>query len=46
MIDLISAYREHPLVKQAVEDMEPYLEKLGEKRNGRAQHGIPGRAGR
>lgn len=29
MIDLIPAYREHPLVKQAVEDMEPYLEKLG-----------------
>lgn len=28
MIDLIPAYREHPLVKQAVEDMEPYLEKL------------------
>lgn len=27
MIDLIPAYREHPLVKQALEDMEQYLEK-------------------
>lgn len=29
MIELIPAYRDHPLVKQALEDMEPYLEKLG-----------------
>lgn len=44
MIDLIPAYREHPLIKQAVADMEPYLEKLGVngkeecrlKRSGRA----------
>lgn len=28
MIGLIPAYREHPLVKQAAEDMKPYLEKL------------------
>ena len=35
MIDLIPAYREHPLVKQAVEDMKAYLEKLG--RNGKEE---------
>lgn len=29
MIDLIPAYRDHPLVKQAAEDMEPYLKILG-----------------
>lgn len=28
MIELIPAYQEHPLVKQAVECMKPYLEKL------------------
>jgi hypothetical protein len=28
MIGLIPAYQEYPLVKQAVEDMETYLEKL------------------
>lgn len=28
MIDLIPAYRDHPLVKQAVEDIKPYLKKL------------------
>lgn len=27
-IDLIPAYRDHPLVKQAVEDIKPYLKKL------------------
>ena len=27
-IDLIPAYRDHPLVKQAVEDIKPYLDKL------------------
>ena len=31
-IDLIPAYREHPLVKQAVEDMKAYLEKSGRER--------------
>lgn len=46
MIDLIPAYREHPLVKQAVEDMEPYLEKLVGK--GREERSMEhsGRAGR
>lgn len=29
MIDLIPAYRDHPLVKQAAEDMKPYLKNLG-----------------
>lgn len=29
MIELIPAYRDHPLVKQAVDDMEPYLKVLG-----------------
>lgn len=38
MIDLIPAYREHPLVKQAVEDMKPYLEKLEGK--GREERGM------
>jgi len=28
MIDVIPAYREHPLVKQAVEDMKAYLKKI------------------
>ena len=37
MIDLIPAYRDHPLVKQAVEEMEPYLEKLeGERKEERS----------
>ena len=46
MIDLIPAYREHPLVKQAVENMNPYLEKLG--RNGKEGRDMErsGRAGR
>ncbi len=46
MIDFIPAYREHPLVKQAVEDMKPYLEKLG--RNGKEEHSMEhsGKAGR
>lgn len=46
IIDLIPAYREHPLVKQALEDMEPYLEKLG--RNGKEEHSMKcsGRASR
>ena len=36
MIDLIPAYRDHPLVKQAVEDMKPHLEKLeGERKEER-----------
>ena len=38
MIDLIPAYREHPLVKQAVADVEPYLEKLG--KNGKEEHSM------
>ncbi len=38
MIDLIPAYREHPLVKQAVEDMKPYLEMLEGK--GREERGM------
>ncbi len=38
MIELIPAYRDHPLVKQAVEDMKPYLEKLEGK--GREEHGM------
>lgn len=29
MIELIPAYRNHPLVKQAAEAMKPYLKKLG-----------------
>lgn len=29
MIGLIPAYRDHPLVKQAAEDMKPYLKNLG-----------------
>lgn len=29
MIDLIPAYRDHPLVKRAVDDMESYLKVLG-----------------
>ena len=38
MIDLIPAYRDHPLVKQAVEDMKPYLERLeGERKE---EHGM------
>lgn len=37
MIGLIPAYRDHPLVKQAVEDMKPYLEKLeGERKEERS----------
>lgn len=28
MIDLIPEYRNHPLVKQAVDDIKPYLKKL------------------
>ncbi len=28
LIDLIPEYRNHPLVKQAVEDIKPYLKKL------------------
>ena len=31
-IDLIPAYPKHPLVKQAVEDMNAYLEKSGRER--------------
>lgn len=27
-IEIIPAYRDHPLVRQAVEDIKPYLEKL------------------
>lgn len=44
MIDLISAYREHPLVKQAVEDMEPYLEKP--KSRGTGERGMERSGGR
>lgn len=36
-IDLVPAYRDHPLVKQAVEDIKPYLGKLeraGKKKRG------------
>lgn len=46
MIDLIPAYREHPLVKQAVEDMEPYLEKLGREEKEERGMERSGRAGR
>jgi len=38
MIDLIPAYRDHPLVKQAVEDIKTYLEKLG--RQGKEQRSM------
>lgn len=46
MIELIPAYRDHPLVKQAVEDMKPYLEKLEGK--GKEERGMErsGRMGR
>lgn len=46
MIELIPAYRDHPLVKQAVEDMKPYLEKLEGK--GKEERGMKrsGRMGR
>ena len=46
MIELIPAYQDHPLVKQAVEDMKPYLEKLEGK--GREERGMErsGRMGR
>lgn len=46
MISMIPAYRDHPLVKQAVEDMEPYLEKLeGERKEERGME-RPGGRGR
>lgn len=38
MIDLIPAYRDHPLVKQAVEDIKPYLKKL--ERAGKKKCGL------
>lgn len=46
MIDLIPAYRDHPLVKQAVKDIEPYLEKLEGKSKEERSMERPGGIGR
>lgn len=35
-IDLIQAYREHPLVKQAIQDMEKHIPKIEKKKTNRS----------